>query len=440
MRPGRLNHGLLLGATLLGLAAAISLLSFWLRTGLRDQILQGEAAALYSATIWQRALERDRIAALGLEPDDAEFALLALDAARLPNVIGVEAFTLEGAAATDVGRRLGIAPPTPSEWERLSRLEPFGRHQIGLEEFIEITVPLHHPGSDQLTGAVRYRCTAAAVQLEFTELDRKLFRQALVVWAVCGLALTFAVGLVFRRLQRAEAALLARTQDLLQANRDLTFAAKTSALGAITAHLVHGLRNPVSGLSTLASSDAPEGAETLREASAAARRIREMVDEVVVLLREENPDSAYEVTATEIATDVARALSGMAAKRAVQIAVEGGSPALLDNRTAALAGAILRNLTRNAIEAAPAGHGRVVLAVAQEDRNIVFSVTDNGPGLPAAVAARLFEPTASTKPDGAGIGLAICRQLALSLGAILEGFPAGGSGTCFRLILSLSSR
>jgi signal transduction histidine kinase len=247
------------------------------------------------------------------------------------------------------------------------------------------------------------------------------------------------VGLVIRRLQRAEASLLARTQDLLHANRELTFAAKTSALGAITAHLVHGLRNPVAGLSALASSQDAEGPETLREASAAARRIREMVDEVVVLLREENSGASYQVPAHEILTDVSRALSGMAAQRGVQLQVQSESATLLDNRTAALTGAILRNLARNAIEAAPATEGRVGIAVSEEKGSVVFSVTDNGPGLPDAVAARLFEPTASTKPDGAGIGLAICRQLALSIGAKLEVSATVRPGTCFRLVLPPSN-
>jgi signal transduction histidine kinase len=440
MRSGRLNHGLLLAATLLGLAAAITLLSLWLRTSLREQILRREAAALHSATVWQRALERDRIASLGLAPADAEFALIALDASRLPNAIGVEAFRTDGTAATEVGRRLGIDAPTPEEWMLLRQLQPFARYQTGWEDYVEITVPLHEPDSNQLTGAVRYRCSATALRQEFARLDRDLLRQALIVWAVSGSALALALGLVFRRLQRAEAALLTRTHDLQQANRELTFAAKTSALGAITAHLVHGLRNPVSGLSALASSPTEESAETLREASAAARRIREMVDEVVTLLREENLGAAYEVPAGEVTADVARTSAALAAKREVRLAVTGATARLLDNRTAALAGAILRNLTRNAIEAAPRGSGHVILDTTEEPGRVVFAVSDNGPGLPAAVSARLFEPTVSAKPEGAGIGLAISRQLASSLGATLDHHPLPVTGACFRLSLPIPLR
>lgn len=423
----------LLGASLAGLAAALALLALGQRGSLRAQALQREAATLHAITVWQRALEQERIASLGLAAPDREFALLTLAAAHLPHVIAVEAFTPDGNAASGVAATSGIAAPSAEDWTQLRRREPLAQLLPGDERPLEITVPLHEPDSADVTGAVRFWLDSSAIRREFAALDRRLAQQALLVWLVTGATLALVLSLVFRQLARAEAALRARTEDLLHANRELAFAAKTSALGALAAHLVHGLRNPVAGLATLERAPAAESAETLREASAAARRIRQMVDEVVTLLREEKSDLTYEVPPHELLDTVARDVAELASARGVTLVVDPAAARPLDHRTAALAGAILRNLTRNALEAAPAGTGRVALHAREDAAAWVFGVEDNGPGLPASVAARLFEPTFSSKADGAGIGLAICRQLALHLGAELthEGLPAGGA--CFRL-------
>lgn len=440
MRPGRLTRAWLLGASLAGLAAALALLALWQRAELRRQTLQREAATLHAITIWQRALEQERVGALELGDSDREFALLALGASRLPNVIGVEAFSLDGTAASGVGTTLGIPAPTREEWARLLHREPLARFPHRSEKALEITVPLHEPDSADVTGAVRFWLDDSAVRREFAALDRRLLHQALTIWVVTGSLLTLVVLLVFRRLARTEAELRARTDDLSHANRELAFAAKTSALGAIAAHLVHGLRNPVAGLATLDHSEPAENTATLREASAAARRIRQMVEEVVTLLREEKSGLHYEVRPQELLEGVVHEIAELATRRGVSLAVAAHSTPPLDNRTAAIAGAILRNLARNAVEAAPAQSGHVILRANETAADCEFAVEDDGAGLPASVAARLFEPTFSSKADGAGIGLAICRQLALHLGAELRHERPPSGGACFVLRIPRSVR
>lgn len=437
LRPTR---AWLLGASLAGLAAALALLAFEQRASLRAQTLAREASTLHAITVWQRALEQERVGSLGLAAPDREFALLALAATRLPNVIAVETFTPDGQAASGVGAALGIAAPSVEDWAKLRGREPLARLLAGDEKPLEITVPLHEPDSPDVTGAVRFWIDSAAIRREFAAVDRRLAQQALLIWLVTGATLALVLALVFRQLARAEATLRARTEDLLHANRELAFAAKTSALGALAAHLVHGLRNPVAGLATLERAPAAESAETLREASAAARRIRQMVDDVVTILREEKSGLAYEVLPRELLDTVSRDVAELAAARGITLDSQPVATRPLDHRTAALASAILRNLARNAVEAAPERTGRVALRAAEEGSAWIFRIEDNGPGLPASVAARLFEPTFSSKADGAGIGLAICRQLALHLDAELahEGPAAGGAS--FRLRVSFHPR
>ena len=65
-----------------------------------------------------------------------------------------------------------------------------------------------------------------------------------------------------------------------------------------------------------------------------------------------------------------------------------------------------------------------------------FLVEDFGRGLPPAVRARIFQPCASTKVGGSGLGLALSHQLAQRAGGRLDVVRSDELGTCFRLVLA----
>jgi signal transduction histidine kinase len=106
------------------------------------------------------------------------------------------------------------------------------------------------------------------------------------------------------------------------------------------------------------------------------------------------------------------------------------------NREADLILLSLENLVQNAIEATPDGK-TVQLRFFSEGPNILVEVEDQGPGLRAELAQRLFTPCSSAKKGGSGIGLAISRQLATHLGATLQLRTSSPSGCCFRLVLAM---
>jgi signal transduction histidine kinase len=119
---------------------------------------------------------------------------------------------------------------------------------------------------------------------------------------------------------------------------------------------------------------------------------------------------------------------------ALEVRVPEGGPAL-GAREAGLGGLVLANLVQNAIEASPeAGVVRVDVRPAPEGA-LDVRVVDHGAGLPAEVAAEPFRPRRSTKPDGAGIGLAISHELARHAGGRIELVRTGISGTEFRVLL-----
>jgi len=109
---------------------------------------------------------------------------------------------------------------------------------------------------------------------------------------------------------------------------------------------------------------------------------------------------------------------------------------------AAMVGQIVGNLIDNARKyTRAASDPRVWVWAKPEGRKVVFEVEDRGPGVPPRERTIIFRPfrrgeTADTTAGGAGLGLALCKQWAESLGGTLSYRPADGdTGACFRLEL-----
>lgn len=99
---------------------------------------------------------------------------------------------------------------------------------------------------------------------------------------------------------------------------------------------------------------------------------------------------------------------------------------------------LIRNALSNAIKFAPTG-GEVVVDLYREHRNVIFSVQDNGPGVAPEHLENLHEPF--YRPDerstgiGAGLGLAICHEIATALGGTLAFENRQPLGFSFQFIL-----
>jgi signal transduction histidine kinase len=276
--------------------------------------------------------------------------------------------------------------------------------------------------------------------MEYARLDRNLALQAGVAFVAGGSILTGALLWAFHRLQRAQRLLAERTDNLVKANQELALAAKTSALGAVTAHLIHGLKNPLAGLQNfvVAHSATPSNGEISDwdQAVASTRRMQALIQQVVSVLREEQSAARYEVTLAEIVDDLRNRVQPLARERGVGFTTAIKTEAALPNRVANLVSLVLVNLAENAVQTTPQGK-TVTVDVSRTGERFAFDVRDEGPGFPADTP--LFLPCRSAREGGTGIGLALCKQLANHLGAELELVSSTAAGCVFRLGLPAAS-
>lgn len=239
----------------------------------------------------------------------------------------------------------------------------------------------------------------------------------------------------FRRLNKANALLADRTKDLLRANHELTLAAKTSALGAVTAHLIHGLKNPLFGLQAFVSGELGERGEKQWQAAVdTTKRMQAMIADVVRILHEEQGERSYEISIPELTQILEKKIAPMSTENGVPFSVHSSATGALHNREANLVILALTNLIQNAMQAAKK-ENRVRLEIVEAKGAVNFEVSDQAGGMPPSALKNLFLPTNSSKAGGTGLGLAITKQLANHMGGQLELVETNEIGTTFRLAL-----
>jgi two-component system sensor kinase FixL len=101
---------------------------------------------------------------------------------------------------------------------------------------------------------------------------------------------------------------------------------------------------------------------------------------------------------------------------------------------------VLLNLIVNASDAMgdnPPRDRALTIATAEEGTTVRFSVTDRGPGVAAGLIDAVFEPFVTSKPQGLGLGLAICRSIIAAHGGRIWAANNSSRGATFSFVLPI---
>lgn len=430
--------------TLCVFGAAIWFLTHQLRDSLKGPILSRDAETLRVATLAADA---------GIvDPDIPELTMDSLIEASeaQTNIFAMRLFDGAGKGLDEFPISVKRRNLTIEELSRLasgetvSEFDPamdlrlqFDRWGGAPAPVLQAIVPLKIDGGPA-TGYAEFLISGEKVAAALAAVDQSVTRNVLLFGLAGGTVIALALGWGFYRLQHVNALLAERTEGLLRANHELALAAKTSAVGAVAAHLIHALKNPLFGIQmfvSCAQSDKIKPNETHWQAAAnSAQRMQKMIADIVRILREDAGTTAYEVTMDELIQILRGKVATTAGDTGVKFEAIAEAEGVLPNREANLVALALTNLIQNAMQACKEGTV-VQLRVYDTDAAFAFEVKDQGPGLPEHVKKTLFSPTASGKSGGTGIGLAITKQLVSHMGGTAELVETGPQGTTFRLTL-----
>jgi signal transduction histidine kinase len=225
--------------------------------------------------------------------------------------------------------------------------------------------------------------------------------------------------------------------ELSEKNRLLERRNRLAALGEMAAGMAHEIRNPLGGIQLYASllakdvADRPDSGELVRKICGGVKRMESIVGQVLQFTRElrVNPQDVDLAAVVDQAVEYA---GPQLAERNVKCVVNGPRSmwAKVDSM---LFGQAILNLLLNAAEAI-ACDGQVDLTFGPPPKGsdaaqFHLAVVDSGPGIPATVLDRIFNPFFTTKETGTGLGLAIVhRVIEAHDGAIIaQNVPGGGA-------------
>lgn len=437
LRVSTLGAALLLAGVL---AAAVHVLRARLRDETHRSLVERAASVLEPLANRQVAL-----AAADAPGETGALLLPVLHSARFEGMAAVAVYDANGNlvrafpetfAFAELATRdylaLLVGPPQSRfheafPMERYFSVAPVGQ---GRPPMLEVAVALRRRDDITPVGFAQYYLDGRGLAAELAVVDARIDR---LTWTVLGFgwaSIAAVLGGAYAALQRARRTVEERSARLAQANLELALAAKSSALGQITSHLIHGLQGPVAELRTMTAEK--RGGDDWRLAADCAEKMQRLIADAVGLLGEAHASVHYEVTGDELLAAINQRVGEEVRSRGVVWSARGGGGWTVDNRCAGIVGLIAANLVQNAARATPAGR-TVAAELTQADGTLVLRVEDEGGGIPEAVRARLFTPGASGRAEGTGLGLAISRLLARQLGGELTLEHTGESGTSFRL-------
>ena len=233
-------------------------------------------------------------------------------------------------------------------------------------------------------------------------------------------------------------------QTLRRAQAELAHVARVATMGELTASIAHEVNQPIAA--TVLNAQAalrwlgarPPNLEEARQALARivndGNRAGDVIRRIRDLIKKAPPrvewldinDAIREVIELTRAETVNNDVS-------VQTELAAGLPRVKGDRVELQQ--VVLNLIVNAVEAMSAGAGgtrELLISTARADTDVLVTVRDSGPGMPAEGLERVFDPFHTTKPTGLGMGLSISRSIIVAHGGRLWASANAPRGAVFQ--------
>ena len=224
----------------------------------------------------------------------------------------------------------------------------------------------------------------------------------------------------------------------------LSEAERLAATGGLAAGVAHEIRNPLAAIvnaTTLLGEEEDltrdERVSTLGVVRKEARRLNRILSDFLVFARPREPkrlaDDIREVVDHVIA--LIREDPARAQRVELDVRVDSAVPPFpfdADQMTQ-----VLWNIALNGVESLD-GRGRVGMSVELRGSSVAIAVSDTGRGMSADERRRIFDPFYSRKASGTGLGLTLARRIVMAHSGQIEVESTPGRGTCFTILLPLA--
>ncbi|MBX7115775.1 MAG: GAF domain-containing sensor histidine kinase [Myxococcaceae bacterium] len=228
-----------------------------------------------------------------------------------------------------------------------------------------------------------------------------------------------------------------RALVLRQSRDEVERKARLAAIGQMLSGVLHDVRTPMMVIGGYAELMVDDEDRASRQDAAALilsqlEHLNAMTRETLAFAKGESDLLLRKVYLQNFVKDVSAQLEIEFEKTKVELKVQAeylGLARFDENKVKR----VVYNMARNAIDAMPKG-GKFVFAVEREAEDLVMRFQDNGPGIPAEIADKLFQSFVTAgKKNGTGLGLAIAKKIAVEHGGSIECKSKPGKGTTFEM-------
>jgi PAS domain S-box-containing protein len=235
-------------------------------------------------------------------------------------------------------------------------------------------------------------------------------------------------------------------ERLRQLQADLAHENRVSMMGELAASLSHELRQPITAAVTDTKTclrwltrdqpDVEEAREATLRAMKDSTRAAEIIDRLRSLYKKGAPSEHELLDLNELVGEMLVLLRSEANRYSINMRTNLASelPTVTADRVQLQQ--VLMNLMLNGIEAMKdTGDELTIKTELGQDGQLLISVSDTGVGLPSEKTGQIFQAFFTTKPQGSGMGLAICRSIIESHGGRLWASANNGRGATFQFTL-----